>query len=50
MTDTLQLLHDLESYLGYDLDKKTGDEVLDYLDDEPMDTTPNYLAELFGLI
>jgi hypothetical protein len=47
--DVLSLLHDLEWFLGYDLDSKTGDDVIDYLNDDPIDTSPNYLAELFGL-
>ncbi len=46
--DTLQMLHDFESYLGYDLTLKDGDDVLDYLGDDPMDTNPVYLSELFG--
>ena len=47
--DNLQILHDLESYIGYDLDVTTGDSVIDYLNDDPCSTEPNYLAELFGL-
>jgi len=46
--DDLQALHELERYLGYDLNRKDGDDVLDYLNDEPMDTSPQYLTELFG--
>ena len=47
--DTLELLHNLEGYIGYDLSRSEGDDVLDYLNDDPMDTDPQYLKELFAL-
>lgn len=46
--DALQVLHNLEDYLGYDLDDDAGDKVIEYVCDDG-ETDPTYLAELFAL-
>lgn len=47
--EPLEILHQIESILGYDLDMATGDDIIDYLRDEPLSEDPHYLIELFSL-
>ncbi len=47
--ETLEILHDVESYLGRDLTTQEDHDLIEYLNDDPMDTEPQYLTELFNL-
>ena len=47
--EPLEILHQVESLLGFDLDMKTGDDIIEYLRDDPVCTDPHYLIELFDL-
>lgn len=45
----LEIIQALETYMGHSLKDETVDRILDYLYDDPMDTSPEYLQELFEL-
>lgn len=47
--DALTVLHEVEDYLGYDLDDQAGDAIVDYANDDPISTDPEYLCQLFDL-
>lgn len=49
MSTTLNKLHEIEYALGRDLTDQEGDNISEYLDDDPVSSDANYLVELFGL-